>query len=447
MSIWQKIGAYWNYLVGSPHSFSLQFRIFHSISIIAFLALAYNVPFNYFIGLPWIALVSFVVLTILCYIYYLSRFKNKTELSIVFFCVLANLLFIANYFINWGISGPTDILMAGTLLLMISTAPPKQYKIWIPINIAVILSLHGIEYRYPLLVPNTYVTVADRFLDVSSAYLVVVVLMYYTVTYIRKNYELERKSSEDRAQSIEIKNQYILVQNLELERLNAEKNKLMSIIAHDLRSPLGNIQNYLELLDEYSLDAEERKIIEKDLLKLTQDTTSMLSKVLSWSKAQMDGVTVKLNSVNLFEALANTLELEKAIAGKKGIALSYGVEQTIKIMADVDMLQLIVRNLINNAIKFTPAGGEIEISASSIHNNCLLMVKDTGTGIPYEQQRDLFSLKATSTFGTENEKGIGLGLKLCKEFTELQAGEIWMESIPGKGTAFYVSLPLALPVT
>lgn len=75
------------------------------------------------------------------------------------------------------------------------------------------------------------------------------------------------------------------------------------------------------------------------------------------------------------------------------------------------------------------------------------MVKDTGTGIPYEQQRDLFSLKATSTFGTENEKGIGLGLKLCKEFTELQAGEIWMESIPGKGTAFYVSLPLALPVT
>lgn len=446
MSVWQQIGSFWDNLIGTAEDVSLEVRIFHSICIIALSALLYNVPFNYFIGLPYIALISLIVLTLLCYLYYLSRFKNQVALSMVLFCVLANLLFISNYFINSGVSGPTDILMAATLFLMISTVPPRQYKIWIPLNIVIVFSMHAIQYFYPHLVPNTYANVSDKFLDVSSAYLVVVGLMYYTVTYTRKNYDSERKSSEDRARSIENKNQYILVQNLELERLNAEKNKLMSIIAHDLRAPLGNIQNYLELLAEYSLGTDERKIIEKDLLKLTQDTTGMLSKLLSWSKAQMDGVTVKLAAVNLQETLANTLEVEKAIAHKKGINLWCNIANDIRIMADADMLQLIVRNLVNNAIKFTLPGGEINFEATTVAKECHLMVRDNGTGIPYEQQLELFSLKAKSTFGTSNEKGVGLGLQLCKEFTELQAGKIWMESTPGNGTVFFVSLPLALPV-
>jgi len=433
---------FWAKVIGTPYDFPLEFRIFHSVCFIAIVALGYNIPFNYFIGLPKVAFISTVIFVFFCYLYYLSRFKGKVKVGMVLFCVFGNLLFIANYFINSGINGPNDILMAVSLLLILSTVPPKQYKIWIPINVAAVLLLHGIQYYRPYLVPYTYADNEDRFLDSSSAYLVVVVLMYYTIMYMRENYDFERRSSEDRAKSIENKNQYIIVQNLELERLNAEKNKLMSIIAHDLRSPLGNIQNYLELLEEYSLGTEERLLIEQDLLKLTHSTTNMLSKLLTWSKAQMEGVTVKLRPVNLSEALLSTLELEKTIANKKGITVSYDIAKDLNVMADADMLQLIVRNLVNNAIKFTLSGGEISIEAMALETECRLMVKDNGSGIPLEQQLELFSLKAQSTFGTENEKGVGLGLLLCKEFTELQSGRIWMESAPGNGTMFFVSLPI-----
>jgi two-component system sensor histidine kinase/response regulator len=442
VSFWRKISVFWAKVIGTPYDFPLEFRIFHSICIIALLALAYNVPFNYFIGLPKVSFICFIVLVISCYLYYLSRFKNKVGVSIVLFCVVGNLLLIVNYFVNSGISGPNDILMMVLLLLTLSTVSPKQYKIWIPVNIALVLLLHGLQYFYPHLVPDTYSNIRDRFLDASSAYLVVAILMYYTITYMRKNYDYEKRSSEDRARSIENKNQYILVQNLELERLNAEKNKLMSIIAHDLRSPLGNIQGYLELLEEYSLGTEERILIEKELLKLTQSTTSMLSKLLNWSKAQMDGVMVKLLPINLLETLTGTLELEKVIANKKGITVTYNIDRHITITADIDMLQLVVRNLISNAIKFTLPGGEINIEAVVIEDECHLMVKDNGSGISYEQQSELFSLKSESTFGTENEKGVGLGLVLCKEFTELQSGKIWMESTPGSGSVFFVSLPV-----
>jgi signal transduction histidine kinase len=104
------------------------------------------------------------------------------------------------------------------------------------------------------------------------------------------------------------------------------------------------------------------------------------------------------------------------------------------------MLQLVIRNLVNNAVKFTPPGGKVLISAHEEEGDCRITVSDNGKGIPYDQQEGIFSLKAKSTFGTNNEKGIGLGLMLCKEFTELQHGRIGFQSIPGKGTSFYIIL-------
>ncbi|WP_348085045.1 sensor histidine kinase [Mucilaginibacter sp.] len=100
-----------------------------------------------------------------------------------------------------------------------------------------------------------------------------------------------------------------------------------------------------------------------------------------------------------------------------------------------------IRNLINNAIKFTNAGGEIIFKAKQIGGECWLIIRDNGIGITEEKQSELFSLRAGTTFGTNNEKGVGLGLLLCKEFTELQGGRIWLESNPGEGTAFYVAMP------
>ena len=130
------------------------------------------------------------------------------------------------------------------------------------------------------------------------------------------------------------------------------------------------------------------------------------------------------------------------MASKKDIDLTYDVDPAISVVADSDMLQLVVRNIVSNAIKFTPAGGRVDVSTKLINNECRISIADTGRGIAYEQQDDMFTLKARSTFGTANEKGVGLGLILCKEFTEQQGGRISFESIPGHGSTFFIFMPL-----
>jgi two-component system sensor histidine kinase/response regulator len=223
---------------------------------------------------------------------------------------------------------------------------------------------------------------------------------------------------------------------------NDTKDKLFSILAHDLRSPLVSIQNYLEILSDFKLDESEKLSIKKDLLNSTQHTQQMLSNLLSWSKSQMQGVTANLANVNLKEVLKSTFQIHKTIAAEKGILLTNQINNTVFIVADTDMLQLVVRNLINNAIKFTAPGGEITVSDDIIGDYCRIIIRDNGNGIPVEEQESIFSLKVNSTFGTKNEKGVGLGLVLCKEFTELQNGKITFESLPGIGTTFYVSFRL-----
>ncbi|QXV67712.1 HAMP domain-containing histidine kinase [Mucilaginibacter sp. 21P] len=422
--------------------FPLEVRIFHSLCILVIIALAYNVPFNYAIGLPLVSLISLVTLTIFSFLYYRSRYQGKIKSTMVVFTIVGNLLFLVNFIINSGTQGPTALLMGLCMFLIFCVVPKSQQRFWMLLNIAIVLTGTWVEYYYPKLIPNTYKSREDRYWDISSAYLVVVVVLYYTINYLRRNYDYERRSASIKAQSIEEKNIQIIAQNQELERINTEKNKLMSIIAHDLRSPLSNIQNYLELVTEYGLDTQERRMVESDLLKVTRRTIDMLGKLLVWSKAQMDGVNVKLSYISLKDALFNTLELEKSIALKKDIILTAQLDWDIRIIADADMLQLVIRNLLSNAIKFTAKGGEISMKAERAGNECRISITDNGVGISPKKLPELFSLRVSSTFGTDNEKGVGLGLLLCKEFTELQGGRIWAESEPMVGTTFFVAIPV-----
>jgi two-component system, sensor histidine kinase and response regulator len=430
----------WDALAGHPSDFPMEYRIYHSITIIAIISLAYNIPFNFFVRLYQPAIISIIGFVGFSWLYYRSRFRHKIHSSVIIGSVLVNLMFTGNYFYNSGLTGPNDILIALSLLLIIAITPHKQHWIWLSVNIAIVLALHVIEYFYPRMVPDVYSSRADRFLDRTSSYLVVVILIYYTVKFIRRNYDMERRAAEEKAKAIAEQNEYILLQNQQLESVNSEKNKLLSIIAHDLRAPLSNIQNYLELVTEYGLEKDEREVVEADLLNITRNTLNMLSKLLIWSKSQMEGVVVKLSDINLYAVLNNTLEMERMIALKKGIILTYLIDPSITVVADSDMLQLVVRNLVSNAIKFTHVGGTVDIGVEMVMNECLLSVKDNGRGIAFDQQPDIFSLKARSTFGTGNEKGVGLGLLLCKEFTELQGGRIGFDSTPGRGSTFFIYL-------
>jgi two-component system sensor histidine kinase/response regulator len=442
VSLKKKLNELWLKIVGDAKIFSLRARIFHSVCFIVLLALLYNIPFNYAIDLPGIALESFFLLLVTSLLYYNSRIRRKISVSINLALLVSYGFFAVNYFLNSGIHGPTDLFFLLMLIFSIAIARVNQYKIWISLNFLLAMGLHFLQYLYPQWFPDTYTSRLYAFVDISSGYLVVSVMTLYCMTYIRRHYEAEKNSAEAKSRSIEEQNRQILKQNLELQRLNSEKNKLMSIIAHDLRSPLGSIQNSLEIITEYDLEIEDKQFIERELLLKTKKTSAMLTKLLSWSKSQMTGISVFPGRYNLADLLKNTLENETSIAAQKRIYVDSVIDPSIEIYADADMMELIIRNLVGNAIKFTENGGSVSISTAKKDKDCWICIRDTGTGIPLEKQKEIFSLTAKSTFGTENEKGVGLGLLLCKEFITAQAGRIWYESQPGSGTAFYVAIPL-----
>lgn len=415
--------------IGTIDEFPLNVRIFHAVCLISIVALAYNIPFNYYINLPLISLISAASLSIFAGTYYLSRVLKKTGLALFIFCVTGNLLFAGNFFLNSGVDGPTDIFFILTMTLMTATVPVKQYKIWIPVNILVVAILHGIQFYYPDWVPHTYINIKERYLDLTSAYLSVTGVTVVGYFIIRKNYETERFVANHRAKMLDV--------------LNDEKNKLFSIVAHDLRSPLSNIQNYLELLSDGDIDGEEALIINQSLLQSTRSTLDMLNNVLVWSKNQMDGLNVELKTLNVQQCLASQLSLFKNIAARKNITLDVFIPQEIHVTGSADLLQLVIRNLVNNAIKFTADGGRVMVSARTEGTNCLLMVKDSGLGKPVKLNNDIFLLTGSSQIGTANEKGVGLGLVLCYEYTAAQNGKIWFHCDSISGTTFFVQLPAA----
>ncbi|TWR25743.1 HAMP domain-containing histidine kinase [Mucilaginibacter pallidiroseus] len=443
MQLKAKINKLWANITGHASQFPLETRIFHSLCVIATIALGYNVPFNYLIGLQVVSLMSFVAMLFFMLLYYRSRYHGKVNSSLVIFALTGNILFVFNYIYNSGTNGPTDLLMGLCIMLVLCVAPKRQQRFWVALNLLILIGLHALEYYLPNVIPDTYVSRRARYIDVTSAYVVFVFVLYYTIAYLRRNYDFEKNSAANKAIAIERQNAEMTHVNHELARINTERNKLLFIIAHDLRSPLGNIQNYLELVNDNELDSDDRRSVESDLLNVTRGTIEMLGKMLMWSKAQMDGVNVKLGYINLSDALYNTVELEKSLAAKKSITFNVDLDWGARIVADSDMLQLVIRNLLNNAIKFTPNGGIISFKAKQIGAECWLIIRDNGVGIPESMHAGLFSFQGSPTLGTENEKGVGLGLVLCKEFTELQGGRIWLECPEEGGTVFYVSMPAA----
>jgi two-component system sensor histidine kinase/response regulator len=414
-------------LTGERPVFSLEERIFHGICIITLTGLFFNIFLNYYISIPilsWLMVGGFLLVT---FAYWYSRYKGGFTTGVVIYNILSNILLIANFIYNSGINGPTLLIFLLACFINISVVPKKQYWLWISLNLGITLALLVYEYTDDANIRYTYPDDESRYVDFVYTYVVLVAFISIITTYVRRSYHYEKLLVEQKAS--------------ELEQANLTKNKLFSILAHDLRSPLGSIQNYLEILSEFRLDEAERISINKDLLITTQNTQQMLSNLLMWTKSQMEGVTVNLAVVNLAETLHTTLQIKTTEAQEKGIQLINGLTGSSLIIADSDMLQLIVRNLLNNAIKFSNPGGEIIISSEVIDaTECRIVVQDNGIGIPHDQQAEIFSLKASSTFGTKNEKGVGLGLLLCKEFTEMQKGRIWFESTPGTGTSFYLSL-------
>ncbi|MBC8987865.1 HAMP domain-containing histidine kinase [Pedobacter sp. N36a] len=436
------IKSFWQKAIGDIGEFSLEERIFNTLCIFAFFAMLVEAPYNYLMELKELAWLCFAGMVLIVGLYYLSKIKRKSNLAITLFCVISNITFVYCYFYNSGILGPNVLLFALSFFLIITIIPRSQHKFWVPVNIFIVLTVLIVEYYQPQLAPDLYFSPFARVIDFAVTYVVSSVLIFLSISYMRKNYDYERLSVEQRNREIEAQKDEILLQKAALEYLNGEKDRLLSIVAHDVRMPLSSIQGYLEILNSIGLDESEKLLIEGQLLQITRDTSEMLMNLLSWSKTQLQGGNVQLKALDVNEALQEWLKIENTIANKKGIRLRILTAGQLYLMADDDMLHLVVRNLVSNAIKFTPEGGEVIVSTRYRGTSGMIIISDNGIGITPEKQEHLFVLNASATYGTNNEKGIGLGLLLCKEFTEKQQGNIWFESETQKGSVFYVSFKL-----
>lgn len=433
----------WEKLVGSKNGFSLENRVFNSVCVISMGILLVFIPFNLLIGLPLVSMVFLASFFLCLYVYYLARYKKKYQAGANAYAVTTLAVLSANYFLNDGMDGPTVLGFFLSFQFIIAIKPPRTYWLWVIVHIVIVLALYMYEGYHPEWVIHNYRNHNIKIADMFTTYLVILVFLFFVINFIRRNYYYEKLSAERRAEAIETQHLQIAAQHLQLERLNQEKNKLFSIISHDLKSPLDSIRSYLELLSAQMITEEERAVFEKELLLVTGNTSELLQNLLSWSKSQMEGSAIKLVPLNMYVTLHTSLDVQEKIAANKGILLTYSIDDDVQVIADHDMLQLVVRNLVSNAIKFTSPGGTIKIKSFINGNRCELLIKDTGKGIPEDVKGHIFTLKTSSTFGTMNEKGVGLGLVLCKEFTDMQGGRIWFESEEGKGTTFYISLPVS----
>ena len=242
---------------------------------------------------------------------------------------------------------------------------------------------------------------------------------------------------------LEAQNEVLQQQKNRLESLNTLKAKLFSIISHDLRSPINSIQGVLHLINSDALSPDEVKMLSKNLNNQVQITQNLLDNLLYWSKLQMEGLQLHNSSVNLFQVVDNTLHLFRA-SNPKALDIQNKVLTALEVWADANMLALVIRNLVANAMKFTPEGGQVIVSAQAIeHQFIQVEVKDTGVGITPDDLPKIFDLESHFTKpGTSQEKGTGLGLMLCKEFIEKQQGKIWVDSTPHQGSSFFFTLPV-----
>lgn len=221
------------------------------------------------------------------------------------------------------------------------------------------------------------------------------------------------------------------------------KDKLFSILAHDLRSPLANTSHLLQLTKTGAIDSDVFAQLASELEVNLDYNRELLDNLLSWARSQMQGINITKKTVTLQKLVNENILLAAGIADKKQVKLINNIDPNETVLVDENILQLALRNTISNAIKFSLPSKEVVISAKKENDKMILCVKDSGVGISEEDQKNIFTLHTTSRRGTQLEKGAGIGLRISSEMIQKMGGRIWLESKTGEGTSVFIEVDAA----
>lgn len=348
------------------------------------------------------------------------------------------LLYMNNFNTYWSGS------MFFAAIIFSSFVKPKKALIYWPI--ALILSIALLKYTLNQNISSEYLLI---FLQINLGTYLMVIIGGAIQTYIIYSYsekELMLKKIEEKNKILTIQKEQINIKNKELQSINTTKDKFFNIIAHDLRNPFNVLLNLSSILIKNHKKYTEQEL--ENYIEMIYDssksTFSLLQNLLTWAMAQSGKIKFSQTKLSIKDVIDENILLTKPSADGKNIELINKITNDIFVYADKNMLNTILRNLITNAIKFTPNNKSINIYVNATTQNMIeISVKDTGIGITKDNINNLFRIeKNNSTLGTNNENGTGLGLILCKEFTEIHGGKIWVESELEHGSNFIFTLPL-----
>lgn len=285
----------------------------------------------------------------------------------------------------------------------------------------------------------------DEHLIVGGISFIFSALFLFVLNLYLSNLQKTNKIQNELIFKLELKREKIKQNQRKLKELIATKDKLFSIIAHDLRSPFNSILGYTDILFEEINESNKEKSIRylKIIDTSAKNTLLLLDNLLEWARSQSGDLIVKPEKVNLSQIINETIETLKPIADNKNINVFYEKTDDIVANTDINMLTTILRNIINNAIKFTNINGKVLVTANPKNEMLEFSISDNGIGISDEILNNIFNKGGCSTCeGTAHEKGHGFGLLLCKDFVEKLGGKIWVISEKGKGSDFRFTLPL-----
>lgn len=375
----------------------------------------------------WTVLLHLSGLILVVPVFVLNHFRlyNVARLLIALFLTTA--LFVNN--LSWSVPYHSELYFFSLAAFVFVVF--QNRKVAIALFVLQALAFACIVYTTTVHHPEWNIVSTTLFLRVVFAF----AFLFFILHFIK----VETDSYQE---EVEWKNVQLSQEKEEMEKLNFTKDKIFSIISHDLRTPIASLQSLLTLLNDDTIGKEDFKKATVGLEKQVFQLRNSLDELLTWSKAQLHGINPVPELVNLRQVVVQVVSVLKVAARGKRIIITTQLDSELEVFCDPNMLHSILTNLVSNAIKFTPVGGAISISAEPEEMNVLIQVEDTGVGISAENVMKILNPSLLfTTRGTNNEKGTGLGLAMCKEFVEKNKGKFEIRSEDGKGSRFIITLP------
>lgn len=422
----------------------------------AVLSLVAAIPINFSIGLTLIGWFCVVSIFVYVGIYYLAFRKNKFYQANVLFFVFTALLLTYFYFVGGGIQSRVLVYFV-TLGAIAPLLLPKKWH-WNALIIVcfLIFFLALAEHFFPELITPYPGEKYLILIDMTTIHIIITIIAFMIVWIVRKSYDNKNKNLEIKEKLILQRNTILAEYSKELEQknkelalLNQSKDRLFSIIAHDLRSPLGSSKSLVELAYEGDYPLEGLKELLPDMYQNLNYTLNLVDNLLYWAKSQLDNAEPTMKDVELNKFLISIFDNLQLIGRYKQIKLILNIEKTEGIIkrCDEQMLAIMLRNIFSNAVKFSSQGSKIVVSTDLDNKFLKISVLDEGKGISAENLKKIRAGVLFSSKGTMNEKGTGLGLNLVQSLIRKCGGFMDIQSKENQGTTVVLHFPISMVVS